>query len=230
MDEKELEELKKSNPKAYESYMKLKGELEEAKKTPKNDPKPKVEEDDKDGGGDEDDDDKDATLRDKIKKQKEREEERKQENRRIENALKFNLSINDFVKNNEDLLPSEIPEILKAADKEKYDSAIERANIVKSNLIQAFFSVQSNLDLLTANQKTQLDDYLKLTKNGKEQKAEFIYENIFEPAIETLRKIKKAEEVGKANAGFSSGSKAENAYKEKLMAISRKTHLGEKGA
>lgn len=226
MDEKELEELKKSNPKAYESYMKLKGELEEAKKMPKNDPEPKGDKDDGEAG----DEDKDATLRDKIKKQKEREEERRQENRRIESALKFNLSINDFVKNNEDLLPSEIPEILKAADKEKYDSAIERANIVKSNLIQAFFAVQSNLDLLTANQKAQLDDYLKLTKNGKEQRAELIYENIFEPAIETLRKVKKAEEVGKANAGFSSGSKSENAYKEKLMAISRKTHLGEKGA
>ena len=222
MDEKELEELKTKDPKAYEHIIKLKGENEDLKKkaTPPKDP-PKEEDPEPDDKGD---------LRDKIAKEKKAEEDRKLENKRIESALKFNLSVGDFVKSHEDILPSEIGEILKAADKETYDSAIERASVVKSNLIQAFFAVQSNLDLLTTNQKVQLDDYLKLTKNGKEQKAEGIFENIFEPAIETLKRVKKAEEVGKANAGFSSGSKHENAYKDKLMNMSRKTHLGEKGA
>lgn len=153
----------------------------------------------------------------------------KQTIRQIEGAVTFNQSVADFVKNNEALLPSEIKDILKVAEKETYDSAVEKANVLKASMIQSFFSVQSNVDLLTPSHKLQVDDYLKLTKNGKEQKAEAIYENLFEPTMKLLKQIKKAEEVGKARSGFASSSKSEDAYKEKLMNVSRKTHLGEKG-
>lgn len=186
------------------------------------DPKP----DDKTTKGGDDPD----PLREKVKKEKEEAEFRQANNKVIENALKFNLSVSDFVKSNVDLLPNEISDILKAAEKEKYDSAIDRANAVKSSMIQSFFSVQSNVDILTQSQKLNLEDYLKLTKNGKEQKSEFIYENLLEPALETLKKLKKAEEVGKARAGFASGSKVEDDYKARLMAGSRKMYLNEKGA
>lgn len=222
-EEKKLKADHESATKAKDDEIaKLKADLEASKK-----PASKEKKDDE---GDEDDESEDdGDLRSKVKKEKEAEENRKLESKRIESALKFNLSINAFVKEHEDILPSELNEILKAAEREKYDSAIERANVVKKHLIEAFFEIQSNLDLLTSNQKQQLDDYLKLTKNGKEQKAEFIFENIFEPAIESLKRIKKVEEVGKANPGFASGTKVENAYKEKLMNISKKAHLGEGG-
>ena len=69
---------------------------------------------------------------------------------------------------------------------------------------------------------------MKLTKNGKEEKAAHVYDNIFEPTIALVKRIKKAEEVGKSRSGFASSTKAEDAYKEKLVNLNQKAHLGEK--
>lgn len=148
----------------------------------------------------------------------------------LESALKFNMAINEFVKTNEALLPAEVLGVLKAAEKEKFDTPVERSNALRSSIIQSFFAEQKNVDLLTASQKNNLDNFLGLTKIGKEQKSEFIYENIFEPTIEQMKRINKAVEVGKANQGYATGSTAENNYKDKLIKISKKSHLGEKGA
>jgi len=169
-------------------------------------------------------------LREKARKEREENERRGAETKNVEKALKFNFSIEEFVKTNTDLLPSEIPEILKAAQRETYDSEVEKASAIKTGVVQSFFEVQANLDLLTTNQKKAWEDYGKLTVSGKEKRVSEIYENLFEPALETLRKVKKAEDVGKARGGLaSSNSKAEDAYKNKLIAGARKAHLGEKG-
>lgn len=126
------------------------------------------------------------------------------------------MGVEDFVKTNKDLLPSEIEGVLKTSLKENYDSATDKANAIRAAFVKCFFEVQDNLDLLTPGQKTALDDYLKLTKNGKEQKAEEVYTNIFEPALETLKKVKKAEELGKSRAGFATGNDMEKSYADRL--------------
>jgi hypothetical protein len=169
-------------------------------------------------------------LRDKAAKEREDAEARKTETKRLEGALRFNMGLSDFVKTNADIIPAEMTEILKVSEKEKYDSAIEKASALKKAFVESFFAVQSNVDLLTSSQKAALDDWGKLTKNGKEAKAETIFENLFEPALETLKKVKKAEELGKAQSGFANSSKTEDGYKARLMASSKKTYLGEKGA
>ncbi len=196
---------------------------------PKEDPKDKGGKEDPKGGK-KDDDGQGDDLREKVRKEKEAKESKDGEIKGIEKALAFNMGVESFVKTNVDILPAEIGDLLRAAEKEKYDTAAEKSGAIKSAFIQSFFAVQSNVDLLTPNQKAVLDDYLKLTKNGKEQKAAQVYENIFEPALETLKRVKKAEELGKARAGFASSSKAEDGYKARLMAGSRKAYLNEKGA
>lgn len=241
MDEKELEELKKSNPKAHEAYVKLKGELDEERKKIKS--REDDEEDDSEDDeerrrkkkarrkdDEEEDDSEDDDLRVKARKHREREEGRVADQRRLEGALKFNLGLTEFVKANVDLLPKEVQDIVRLSEKERYDSALDKASALKAAIIDAFFQVQSNLDSLTPGQKGTLDDYLKLSKNGRETKAESIFENIFEPALETMKKVKKAEELGKGKAGFGTSSKGEEDYKNRLMQTSRKTYLGEKGA
>lgn len=202
----------------------LKAENEKFKAAPpkKDDPAPPPKKDDppKD----------DPTLLDKVRREKEAEGTKATEIRAIETAVKFNHTIHDFVKGNADVLPSEIAAVVKAADSEKYDSARERATAIRGAIVQSFFSQQSNLDLLTESQKATFSDYLKLTKNGKEEKADTIYENLFEPAFESLKRVKKAEEVGRSRAGLASGSKAEDEYKNRLVEGSRKFYLGDKGA
>jgi len=179
---------------------------------------------------DEDEDDEESgSLRDKVRRKREDSQRRGAETKRLETAVKFNLSIGEFAKTNSDLLPEEIPEILKAAEKESYDSEVEKANAVKAEVFESFFAVQSNLDLLTTNQKAAWDRYGKLTVKGKADEAEQIFENLFEPALETLRKVRKAEDVGKSRAGLITGDKVQEGYKNRLVAGSRKTYLGEKG-
>lgn len=172
----------------------------------------------------------DEDLITKAKKQSQSTDETAKEIKAIEKALQFNLGVDDFVKNNQDLLPSEIINIVSMAHKETYDSAAGKASALKASMIQSYFLVEANREALTKNQLEGLDDYLKLTKTGKEDKASEIFTNIFEPALETTRKIKKAEELGRSNLGFSSGNDAENAYRDRLIKGSRRAHLNEKEA
>ncbi len=192
----------------------LKLELDAEKKKPKKDPDPKPDDDD---------------LRTKAAKTKQSADDAGKESKRIESAITFNLSVDNFIKGNADLLPAEIAEIVKVAHKETYDSAVAKANALKAAVVQAYFAVQGNLDNLTTSQKLNLDEYLKLTKTAKEDKAAAIYETVFEPAIEMVRRVKKAEELGRSRAqGISSGSPSDNAYRDRLAKGSRKSHLGEK--
>lgn len=212
MTPEEIEALKAENEKIKAEAATLKAEMEKLKAPPKKEEK-------KEENKEEDD------LQAKARKEKEESEKTASTSKQIESSIKFNLAVNDFVKTHKDILPSEVESILRVAEKENYDTATAKANAVKVGIIQSFFAIQSNMDTLTQAQKSQLEDFLKLTKNGKEDRAAHVYENIFEPAIEMLKKLKKAEEVGKARSGFSSGSSVENDYKERLMKGALKTHL-----
>lgn len=145
--------------------------------------------------------------------------------KQLENALKFNLKSAEFLKQNETLLPKDVTDIFSQAEKENFTDAIEKDSAIKSGLVQSFFAVQANVDLLTAGQKATLDEYLKLTKNEKQNRAQQVYDMVFEPAFEMLKRVKKAEALSK---GYGGGSDAEAAYKNRLMASTRKHYLGEK--
>lgn len=146
----------------------------------------------------------------------------------LENAIAFNYTSKEFLKHNAALLPSTVTDLFATADRETFDSPIEKASELKSGVIKEFFQIQSNLDLLTAGQKTLLADFLKLTKNGRLEKAQLTYDTIFEPALETLRRVKKAEEVGRARMGYGNDTDNRAAHKNKLIALSKNHYLGEK--
>lgn len=167
----------------------------------------------------------DDDLRTKARKASEAADKSSGNARALEAAIRFNVDAPNFLKNNAALLPKDITDIFKAADAEKFETAIEKDAAIKAGIIQSFFSVQANLDLLTPGLKSSLEDYLKLTKNGKQEKAQAIYDSIFEPAFDTLRRVKKAEAL---NKGFGTPGGSEDAYKNKLMGLSKKHYLGEK--
>jgi hypothetical protein len=222
MTEEEVKALQDKFSAMEKENQKYKSELGRLKKGGGKDEGKKEGEGQKEDGKKEEED-----LYSKAKKESDNNNKNAQDARQIEGAIRFNLGLADFVKNNKDILPSDVDGILKVAEKENYDTALAKANAVKVGIVNSFFSVQSNMELLTSAQKVQLEDFLKLTKNGKEERAGHIFENIFEPALETFKKLKKAEEVGKARQGFSSGSGVENEYKERLIKLARKTHLRE---
>ena len=171
-------------------------------------------------------DDKEKDLFEKFKKQQILDNQKTSNNKSIENAVKFNYELDSFINDNKDILPSDIANIAAQSKKENYDSVNEKANAIKSGFVQSFFAVQANLDLLTATQKNAVEDFLKLSKIAKEDKASEIYENIFEPTIQTIKKVKKAEEVAKAKfGGYGTATSSEKEHIEKLKAASKKAHL-----
>lgn len=147
----------------------------------------------------------------------------------LEKALSFTLKANDFYSSNKDLIPSDVAEMIEMASKENYDSAITKASAIKSGIIESFFSVESNLGLLTTSQKKELEDFRKLTKNGRESKASKVYEFVLEPALEIVKRVKKAEELAKSRNGFSSSNSVTDDYKQRLINGAKKRHLNNKG-
>ncbi len=171
-------------------------------------------------------DDKDLNEKAKLLRDQNATDKNKQAD--LEKAITFSVTAKDWVKQNESLLPKEITEILAAADKDSFDSPVHKSNAIKAGIVKEFFSLQANMDLLTASHKNAVADYLKLTNTGREEKAPHVFENIFEPALEMMRRVKKAEDVGRTKNGFGNPNDADNAYKQKMIAVSKKHYLQEK--
>ncbi|WKV32902.1 hypothetical protein MAC3UK_0015 [Bdellovibrio phage MAC3UK] len=172
------------------------------------------------GGGNKDEDD----LAEKARKEAEAKAKTASEQKRLEGALKFNLTLPQWVKDNASVLPKSIEGIMAQAAKETYADGIEQASVLKVSIVGEFFAQQANLDLLTAAQKDALDEWKKLTKTEKQARVQQIFDNVFEPTFESLKRQKKAEAL---NKGFGESTGAEDAYKEKMREISKK-HYGVK--
>jgi hypothetical protein len=168
------------------------------------------------------------SLNEKVDRERRERETKDQSSKKVEAALRFDIASDKFIEDHKSILPKNIAEIFAAAKKENYDSVIDKVNATKSAVLQSFFSVESNLELATPRQKSQIEDYLKLTKKAREDQAEQLWENIFEPVLEMQKRLKKAEEVNRANSGYNTGSDAHNTYVKKLEDGARRKYLGEK--
>ncbi len=168
------------------------------------------------------------SLNQKVEDDKQAKDLKEKDAKKLEAALSFNLLSDKFKEEHKSILPKDMTEIFAQAEKEKYDSPIDKANDTKSALIQSFFKIQANIDFLTPNQKSDIDDYLKLSKAGKSEKADEVYRNVFEPALSLLKQIKKVEELAKLRNGHSSPDDTDKMLTNKLIAASKSHHLGEK--
>lgn len=207
MKPEEIEAMKAENAK-------LKADLEKNKPNP--DPTPAPKPDPKPD---------DKSLAEKAEADRKAKEAKDLESKTLESALKFNLSSKDWMKNNASLLPTNIQGIFDQAEKENYGSAVQKSNAIKTGVVLEFFAQAVNLDLLTEHQKQTLAEFKALTKDVKEERVQGIYDSIFEPTLEMLRKVKKAEALQK---GLGTPSDAEDAYKQRMIKLSRQHHLGEK--
>jgi hypothetical protein len=205
----ENEKLRADQKKGMEDFEKLKSDHEKLTNKPK----------------DKEDDPEDPTLADKARKDRDEADKRGKYEKSLGAALKFNMGSAEFLKSNNGLLPKNIEGIFTQAEKEKYDSEIEKANAIKVGVVSEFFAVQSNHDLLTGPQKVELEDFNKLTKNVKQERIEQVYAMIFEPALETLRKVEKAKQVG---SGLKDQSDAEKNLADRMMKLSTKHYLGDR--
>lgn len=173
-------------------------------------------------------DDKKDPLLDKVDQDNRNKEKAKDQERQMEGALNFILSSDKFIKENETVLPKNVSEIFAAAAKEKYDSKLDQANATKAALVKSFFDVQANLDELTPNQKEQVQDYLKLSPQARQEQAAAIYNNIFEPTLAAMKRIKKAEQLAKAGSGAIDGTDSDKAFRDRMIKGANAHYLGVK--
>lgn len=173
----------------------------------------------------EEEDQEDDDLLDKTRRTKGSNDADKTKLKSLEGAIKFNMRSEDFLKKNASLLPTEVSEVFAQANKENFDDENEKAAAIKAGVVKSFFSLEDNVALLTEGQKSQLAEFLKLTKNGRQEKANQVYEMLFEPAFERLKDARKAEALTKGH-----GSGDDDAYKTKIAKASRSHYLGEKNA
>jgi hypothetical protein len=169
----------------------------------------------------------DPSLADKAKKERENQDAQAASQKAMESAINFNISSKDFVKNNGSLLPKTIESIFVQAEKQNYDSAIQKANAIKAAIISEVFIVKDWVEHLTGPQKIEVENFLKLTNNGKQERVDNIYSMIFEPTLEMVRKIEKAKQL---NNGAKNQTDGEKALAERMMKMSKKHYLGEKDA
>ncbi len=207
----ELAALKTASPKAHDAYLAQQTELtalKAAKPAPEPDPKPNP----------------DTGLDEKARLAAAEREKSAARETRLASAVRFDIQSKEFLKANETLLPEEAAGVFAEAEKDKFDDAVQKDESIKAGLITAFFRVQTNVDLLTQGQKSRLDEYLKLTKTGKQEKAQGIYDMVFEPALEKLRDHKRAEALSRGH----STSESADGYKKKMIEHSTKHYLREK--
>lgn len=148
------------------------------------------------------------------------------ESKKTENALKFSLQSAEWLKTNAALLPKTIEGIFLQAEKEVYGSAIEKASAIKVGIVSEFFSLQSNLDLLTEAQKISLADFKKLTKTDKQDRVQQVYDMVFEPAFESLKRETRAKQV---REGDVDPGNAKAAHAKRMSDLSKAKFL-KKGA
>jgi len=167
----------------------------------------------------------DDDVNEKARKEQEKRDQEQRNTKQLESAVTFNLAVDDWAKKNSDLLPKDISGILVEAHKETYETASAKSAVIKAGIIKSYFSLQDNVNNLTESHKATVEEYLRLTPKVREERAASVYENIFEPALESQRKIKRALELNRGGA-ISAGSDSDTAYKEKLIRLSNKSHLG----
>lgn len=167
------------------------------------------------------DDDKDDDLVKKARTDIDDKKRQTEDAKEVERSIRFNLGIDDFVKTNKTLFPEEIDGIIQHAKKEKYDSEGERAAAMRSAILTSFFAVQANVDSLTSTQKNTLETWKGLTKAERDKRSADAYENVFEPAIDKIKSVRKAEEAVRARQGLAPRNAANNGYGDRLIKLSQ---------
>lgn len=132
----------------------------------------------------------------------------------IQNAVKFNLSVKDFVLKNKNLLPDESDKILTAVEHKIYKNDIDKANSIRKSLLESFLEKQENIDCLTESMKAKAENYKSLAESDKEKKSGD-YWDLVEIGVSLKHGKSKANELNKIN-GFTENSG--NPLEQKILA------------
>lgn len=133
---------------------------------------------------------------DEAKQRYQKDSETKELNASLANAIKFNLSIESFIKDNETILPKEAKALFDTVNSKVYSTDVEKANVLRKGLIDQFIELKENFDILPNSLKERAGKYKALTDDEKTKQSSQFWDIV---EIGTSQKvlIRKAEQLSK---------------------------------
>ena len=138
---------------------------------------------------------------------------------KVEESIKFNLSVADFVKKHESILPEESSKILAAISVKTFKDENEKANAARKNLLDSFLSQKENLVVMTSSMQARAEAYKALAESDKERRSAEFWD-LAEVGIALKAGARKAEVLNKINGG--SAGDSGNILQNKLLAAADK--------
>lgn len=165
----------------------------------------------------------DENIADVARRKIDAEKAEKEESAEIEDAVKFNLSISDFVEKNKNILPEETAAIIKTANERNYKNSTEKANAIRKGIIDAFIKYKENIEKLPASMKSEVARFESFTEKEKEAQSKRFW-SIVEVGAEYKILSRKAEQL-QNNGGIST---AENsAFEQRFLDLGKKFQKGQ---
>ena len=133
----------------------------------------------------------------------------------IQDSVKFNLSVKDFVEKNKSILPEESVKILSNVESKNYKNDNEKANAVRKNLIESFLEKKENIDCLESSMKARAENFKALAETDKERRSKEFWD-LVEIGVALKYNKNKAQELNKVNGVNASSSG--NPLEDKILA------------
>lgn len=133
---------------------------------------------------------------DEAKEAYRKEAEAKELNASLANAIKFNMSVDGFIKDNEAILPKEARTLFDTVNNKVYSTDVEKANVLRKGLIEQFIELKENFDILPSSLKEKANRFKALTDDEKVKQSGKFWD-IVEIGASQKVLIRKAEQFKK---------------------------------
>ena len=153
------------------------------------------------------------SIADEAIKRLENEKKEKEETAEIEDAIKFNLSISEFVSKNKNILPDETENIIKTAEERNFKNSSEKANAIRKGIIEAFIKYKENVEKLPQSIQAEVARFNSFTEREKEAQSKRFW-SIVEVGAEYKILSRKAEQL-QNNGGY--GAAENSAFEQRFL-------------
>ncbi len=138
----------------------------------------------------------------------------------IQESVKFNMSVKDFVEKNKNLLPDEAVKILTTIGTKTFKDDNERANTTRKSLLESFLEKKENIDVLTPSLQARAEQYKALAESDKEKRSAEFWD-LAETGLALKLGARKADALNKINGG-DAGESSGNPLEDKILAAAKK--------
>lgn len=119
----------------------------------------------------------------------------------VEDCIKFNISIDNFVEKYKKLLPENTAGMLKIIKDTPFSNEIEKSKNLKMKMLDNFFQYKDNVELVkTDSEMRKLNEYKALASQDRLNKSGEYWE-ILENALVVKALLEKAKQVGMSQNG-----------------------------